>query len=196
VQAGQLKQYIWTKGKEGSSRGTTPKSNDHVTPILEDFNTIVGGFSGGGTSIAGRKRYSRAELICEITEMKPITEPIIYFSSANKAYISPHENDLVFITIITMGRNVHRVLVDQGSFADVMFLNTFEGLQIPKDQLKPFNGTLVAFNGGNVHRVLVDQGSSADVMFQNTFEGLQISKDQLKPFNGTLVIFNGGHVEV
>lgn len=32
----------------------------------------------------------------------------------------------------------------------MMFLSTFKGLQIPKDQLKSFNGTLVGFNGGQV----------------------------------------------
>jgi len=49
-----------------------------------------------------------------------------------------------------MGRNVHRVLVDQGSLADVMFWSTFVGLQIPIDQLRPFDGVLVGFSGDQV----------------------------------------------
>ena len=49
-----------------------------------------------------------------------------------------------------MGRNVHRVLVDQGSSADVMFWNTYTGLQIPTDQLRPFDGVLVGFLGDQV----------------------------------------------
>jgi len=103
VEIGHLKQYIQTKEKEVSSRGTTPKDNDHVTPILGDFNTIAGGFSGGGTSAASRKRYSWGELICKISELKPVPESIIYFSSADKADVSPHENDPVVITVIIMG---------------------------------------------------------------------------------------------
>jgi len=53
VDAGHLKQYIQTKEKEVPPRGTTSKDNDHVTPVLGDFNTIVGRFSGRGTSAAG-----------------------------------------------------------------------------------------------------------------------------------------------
>ena len=37
----------------------------------------------------------------------------------------PHDNDPVVISVVTAGRKVHRVLVDQGSSADVMFLSTF-----------------------------------------------------------------------
>ncbi|XP_027905968.1 uncharacterized protein LOC114165580 [Vigna unguiculata] len=49
-----------------------------------------------------------------------------------------------------MGRNVHRVLIDQGSSTDVMFWDTFVGLQVPRDQLQPFDGVLVGFSGEQV----------------------------------------------
>ena len=32
----------------------------------------------------------------------------------------PHEDDLVVIFVVIVGRKLHRVLVDQGSSADVM----------------------------------------------------------------------------
>ena len=32
-----------------------------------------------------------------------------------------HDNDPVVISVVTAGRKVHRMLVDQGSSADVMF---------------------------------------------------------------------------
>jgi len=35
--------------------------------------------------------------------------------------VIPHDNDLVVISVVTAGRKVHRVMVDQGSSADVMF---------------------------------------------------------------------------
>ena len=40
----------------------------------------------------------------------------------------PHDNDSVVILVVTAGRKLHKVLVDQGSFADVMFWSTFNKL--------------------------------------------------------------------
>jgi len=50
----------------------------------------------------------------------------------------------------TAGRTVHRVLVDQGSSADVMFLPTFEKLQLSPDQLRPYGGCLYGFASDQV----------------------------------------------
>ena len=35
--------------------------------------------------------------------------------------VVPHDNDPIVISLVTARRKVHRVLVDQGSSADVMF---------------------------------------------------------------------------
>jgi len=56
----------------------------------------------------------------------------------------------VVFSIITMGCNVHWVLIDQDSSTDVMFWHTYLGLQIPPDQLKPFDDCLVNFTGDQV----------------------------------------------
>ncbi|XP_020235084.1 uncharacterized protein LOC109814954 [Cajanus cajan] len=46
-----------------------------------------------------------------------------------------------------MGYNVKRVLIDQGSSADIMFWEAFIGMKIPTDRLMPYAGTLVGFTG-------------------------------------------------
>jgi len=51
----------------------------------------------------------------------------------------------VVISIVTAGRKVHRVLVDQGSSADVMFWSTFNKLQLSPDLLRPYTGYLYGF---------------------------------------------------
>jgi len=58
-----------------------------------------------------------------------------------------HGDDPIVLTVVTMVRNVHLVLVEQWSSIDVMFLNTLEGLPIPIDHLKPFDGMLIEFTG-------------------------------------------------
>lgn len=72
------------------------------------------------------------------------------FSDDDRLDVFPHEDDPVLISMIAMGRRVHRVLVDQGSSTDVMFWSTFTGLGIPFDQLRPFDGVLVGFSSDPV----------------------------------------------
>jgi len=121
----------------------------HETPILGDFNTIAGGFAGGGSTSSARKRYVRS-VITTATMDKPRQAPDITFSNDDLKGVIPHEDDPIVVSVIMMGKNVHRVLIDQGSSADVMFWSTFVGLQIPIDQLKPFDGVLVGFSGDQV----------------------------------------------
>jgi len=64
--------------------------------------------------------------------------------------VIPHDNDPVVISVVTAGRKVHRVLVDQGSSADVMFWPTFNKLQLSLDQLRPYTGCLYGFAGDQV----------------------------------------------
>ena len=54
------------------------------------------------------------------------------------------------ISVVTAGRRVHCVLVDQGSLADVMFWSTFNKLQLSSDQLRPYTGFLYGFAGDQV----------------------------------------------
>ena len=52
----------------------------------------------------------------------------LVFTKADLRDVVPHDNDLMVISVVTTGRKVHRVLVDQGSSADVMFWSTFNKL--------------------------------------------------------------------
>ena len=53
----------------------------------------------------------------------------ITFTKEDLRDVVPHDNDPIVVSLITAGRKVHRVLVDQGSSADVMFWQTFTKLQ-------------------------------------------------------------------
>ena len=48
-------------------------------------------------------------------------ESDLVFIRADLRDVIPHDNDPVVISVVTEGRKVHRVLVDQGNSADVMF---------------------------------------------------------------------------
>ena len=59
VEKGFLKKYLQIRYKGEGTRTTALKGHDHESPILGYFNTIVGGFSGGGIMTTSQKRYSR-----------------------------------------------------------------------------------------------------------------------------------------
>jgi len=45
----------------------------------------------------------------------------LVFTKADLQDVIPHDNDPIVVSLVTIGRKVHRVLMDQGSSADVMF---------------------------------------------------------------------------
>jgi len=72
------------------------------------------------------------------------------FTKADLRDVVPHDNDPVVISVVTAWKKVHRVLVDQGISADVMFWSTFNKLQLSPDLLRPYTGCLYGFPGDQV----------------------------------------------
>jgi len=100
-------------------------------PIHGEVHTISGGFSGGWPTASQRKRYVRSvNSVAEGGSDDPWESDLV-FTRADLRDVVPHDNDPMVISIVTAGRKVHRVLVDQGSSADVMFWSTFNNGMIP-----------------------------------------------------------------
>jgi len=74
----------------------------------------------------------------------------LVFTKVDLQDVVPHDNDPVVISVVTAGRKVHQVLVDQGSSVDVMFWTTFNKLQLSLDMLTPYTGCLYGFTGDQV----------------------------------------------
>ena len=116
-------------------------------PIHGEVHTISGGFSGGGCTAYQRKRYVRSMNSVAKQGADDSLDIDLVFTKADLRDVVPHDNDPMVISIITAGRRVHRVLVDQGSSADVMFWSTFNKLLLSPDLLRPYTGCLYGFAG-------------------------------------------------
>ena len=69
------------------------------------------------------------------------------FSDEDKiGTIQPHDDALV-ITLRIGGYDVKRVMVDQGSVAEIMYPDLFKGLNLKTEDLTPYNSPLVSFEG-------------------------------------------------
>ena len=62
----------------------------------------------------------------------------------------PHDDPLV-IMIMIEGFNTRRVLVDNGSSADIIYLSAFQQLKMDPKRLCPFESPLINFSGENVY---------------------------------------------
>jgi len=100
----------------------------HEVRVHAEINTISGGFSGGGCTASQRKKYAREVMTVEARELDQLAEPDPCFTKAYLRDVVPHEDDSMVISVVIVGRRVHRVLIDQGSSTDVMFWVTFNKL--------------------------------------------------------------------
>ena len=62
----------------------------------------------------------------------------------------PHDDPLV-IMIMIEGFNTRRVLVDNGSSADIIYLSAFQQLKIDPKMLRPFMSPLISFSGDKIY---------------------------------------------
>lgn len=51
----------------------------------------------------------------------PRPSPYITFTNANFKGVSPHDNDLIVISVVLMRFNIQHILFDGGSLTDVMY---------------------------------------------------------------------------
>ena len=61
----------------------------------------------------------------------------------------PHDDPLV-IKVIVANKTIHRVLVDNGSSADIIFESAFYKMGIGRENLEPVNACLRGFSGERV----------------------------------------------
>ena len=60
--------------------------------------------------------------------------------------IQPHDDALV-VTLKINGYNVRRVMIDQGSAAEIMYHDLFKGLKLKPKNLTAYSSPLVSFKG-------------------------------------------------
>src|ERR1044072_6522205 len=72
--------------------------------------------------------------------------PLITFEPEDFEGIQPHFDDPMVVILRIANFGVKRVLIDQGSSADVLYYNAFQGLGLKVEQLKNFEGTLIGFS--------------------------------------------------
>lgn len=126
-------------GKEVRSPGgyLQGEKGGHEQATMGELHIIVEGFPDGGVSSVNHKRYARATMCLSESQEKVSS---LNFTEEDSRDVFPHDNDPVVISIIMRSRKVFKLLLDQGSLADVLFWDAFVGLGIPIEELEQFDG--------------------------------------------------------
>ena len=116
---------------------------------------ISGGFAGGGDSSLTRKAHLRSIRSGEIAEVQtmsklPRLDTSITFSDSDlEGCQHPHDDPLV-IRAVVANKTIHRVLIDNGSSADITFASAFDKMGIGREKLEPVSTHLRGFSGEKV----------------------------------------------
>ena len=123
---------------------------------------IIGGTAATGSSKKARKTYLRVVQNVQLTGSVPKIvrreSPVIGFSEEDARRLHHPHDDALIVSVRVGDYNVHRMLVDNGSSADILYL-AFQQMGINRAQLIPTNAPLVGFGGttpGRIYHTLRD----------------------------------------
>ena len=74
----------------------------------------------------------------------------MYFSEENARGVKQPYDDPLVIMVMIEGFNTRRVLVDNGSLADIIYLPAFQQLKVDQKRLRAFDSPLVRFSRDKV----------------------------------------------
>ena len=162
IRKGKLQKYV-KKGEYSKSRDNKSQhesfSREDDRPsqpphkVIREIKTITGGPFLGGSFKSLKKADQRQ--VNNVHTIPPSKHKRTYqdmsFNKGDAMGVKqPHNNPLVIMLNIE-GFNTKRILVDNGSSADIIYLPAFQQLRLDPRRLRPFDSPLVSFSGDRVY---------------------------------------------
>ncbi|XP_075650215.1 uncharacterized protein LOC142620788 [Castanea sativa] len=133
--------------KNGASTPQLPQD------VIGEIHTIAGGPPSGGSCKSLKKACQRQ--VNSVHMLPPFkqrrTNHDISFNEEDVQGVRQPHNDPLVITLTIEGFNTKRILIDNGSSADIMYLPAFQQLKLDPKRLRPFDSPLVSFSGDKVY---------------------------------------------
>ena len=157
VKAGYLKEFVLDSGDRTAGHDTRQRGNPLPPPVgvIEVIHAapegLIAGRRKGVLTVVPVEGHSDVQLLDK--KMKIAREPIAFDNDDLVGTIQPHDDALV-VTARISGFLVKRIMLDQGSGADIMYQDLFRGLGLGKKDLVKHTSPLVGFNG----KVVIPEG--------------------------------------
>ncbi|XP_030949968.1 uncharacterized protein LOC115973871 [Quercus lobata] len=130
-----------------------PQRNISLRPPMGTINVILatpGRTDSYPSRIMSVARLSTEDNDRESKKARKEASPVLGFLDEDKIKtIQPH-NDALLVTLRIRGFDVKRVLVDQGSAVEVMYLDLYRGLNLKLEDLTAHDSPLVSFEGKTI----------------------------------------------
>ena len=156
MKAGYLKEFVVDSGNRGTGQGAQQRGNP-LPPPLRVIEVIHAGSRG---TVVTRRGVLTIVPVGNCPGDQPLEKkikigrkPIAFDNDNLEGTIQLHDDALVVIAQIN-GFLVKRVMVDQGSRANVMYPDLFRGLGLKNQDLSKYDTPLVGFDG----RVVIPEG--------------------------------------
>ena len=115
---------------------------------------IIGGTTTTGSSKKAHKTYLKmvqsVQLMGTMPKIARTEGPVIGFSEEDAQWLHHPHDDTLVVSIRVEDYNMHRVLVDNGSSADILYYLAFQQMGIDRERLIPTNAPFVGFRGTRV----------------------------------------------
>ncbi|XP_075669657.1 uncharacterized protein LOC142639348 [Castanea sativa] len=150
VKEGRLKQFLYRPNGQGDHPGSVNQGNHASSPPLGTIYVIFaapGRIGSRPSRVMSVAQALTEDSGSELKRTKGNVPPILGFSEEDKiGTIQPHDDALV-VTLRIGGYDVKRVMVDQGSGADIIYPNLFKGLNLKLEDLTAYDSPLISFEG-------------------------------------------------
>ena len=165
IQCGYLRRFISLGSQaqnQAQNQNQTPTqqpsprqmTTQHQQPLGE-IHVISGGFAGGEESSSARKAHPRSIRSAEMGEIQAVSklprlDTTITFSDSDLEGCQHPYDDPLVVHAIVANTTVHRVLINNGSSADIIFASAFDKMGIVREKLEPVNTHMQGFSGEKV----------------------------------------------
>ena len=156
MKAGYLKEFVVDPGNRDAGYGPQQKGNPLPLPlgVIEVIHAASRGATitrRGVLTMVPKENCSEKQP--SEKRIKVGRVPISFNEGDIEETIQPHDDALI-VTARISGFLVKRVMIDQGSRANVMYPDQFEGLGLKNQDLTKYDTLLVSFDG----RVVIPKG--------------------------------------
>ena len=107
-----------------------------------------------GESSKSKKTYLKVvqnvQLSGRSTRTSSMDEFAISFTDEDAERIHHPHDDAIVITLLIADYTTRRVLIDNGSSADILYYPVFQQMRLGRDQLRPVCSPLIGFGGMKV----------------------------------------------
>ncbi|XP_030940282.1 uncharacterized protein LOC115965251 [Quercus lobata] len=154
IRQGKLQRFVNRERTDTPEEQAPRRENDRPRPPVGDIRMTVGGTTAAGSSKKARKTYLRmvhsVQLTGSVLKMPWIDNPVINFSEDDARRLHHPHDDALVVSLQVGDYNMYRVLVDNGSSADILYYPAFQQMKIDKERLSPTNAPLIGFGGTTV----------------------------------------------